>query len=157
MSLDYNDDHGYCLKDGTSMATPCVAGTIALMLSKNRELTPSQIDEILENTAVHLSEHKSNDYGSGRIDALAAVNAVEYDATNEQQNKIVVFPNPSMGDFTIVGNGIKQAYVFSIDGKLMKTIKINGDRCHIEGLTTGLYLLKIEASDGVIMNKIIKL
>ena len=62
-----------------------------------------------------------------------------------------------MGDFTVVGHGIKQASVFSIDGKLMKTIKINGDRCHIEGLTTGLYLLKIETSDGVIMNKIIKL
>lgn len=156
-SLDYNDDHGYCLKDGTSMATPCVAGTIALMLSKNRELTPSQIDEILENTAVHLSEHKNNDYGSGRIDALAAVNAVEYDATNEHQNKAIVFPNPSMGDFTVLGHGIKQVSVFSIDGKLLKTININGDRYHIEGLTTGLYLLKIEAVDGVIMNKIIKL
>lgn len=139
------------------MATPCVAGTIALMLSKNRELTPSQIDEILENTAVHLSEHKNNDYGSGRIDALAAVNAVEYDATNEHQNKAIVFPNPSMGDFTVLGHGIKQVSVFSIDGKLLKTININGDRYHIEGLTTGLYLLKIEAVDGVIMNKIIKL
>lgn len=72
---------------------------------------------------MHLSEHKSNDYGSGRIDALAAVNAVEYDATNEQQNKVVVFPNPSMGDFTVVGHGIKQASVLSIDGKLLKTRK----------------------------------
>ena len=43
-SLNYSDDNGYCYMEGTSMATPCVSGAIALMLSKNHELTPAQID-----------------------------------------------------------------------------------------------------------------
>ena len=56
-------------------ATPLVTGAIALMLSKNPRLTPEQIDEILERTAMPLSAHKSNDFGAGLLDALAAVNA----------------------------------------------------------------------------------
>jgi subtilisin family serine protease len=79
-SLNYADPTGYVGGwNGTSMATPCVAGTIALMLSKNIELTPAEIDEILETTAVRLpnqSSPKGNTFGSGRIDAYAAVQAV---------------------------------------------------------------------------------
>ncbi|MCL2289667.1 MAG: S8 family serine peptidase [Bacteroidetes bacterium] len=62
--------------DGTSMACPAVSGIIALMLEKNPKLTPAEICEILETTAVKLSATKNNIFGSGRVDALEAVNAV---------------------------------------------------------------------------------
>ena len=76
ISADYLNTSGYGVKTGTSMATPCVAGCMALMLSKNPNLTPSDICRILEETAVPLAESKSNIYGFGRVNALAAVNAV---------------------------------------------------------------------------------
>jgi len=60
---------------GTSMATPAYAGMIALMLQKNMELTPEQISQISEETAHVLQAGKNNNSGSGRVDALAAVNA----------------------------------------------------------------------------------
>ena len=77
-SLDCWDNSGYVTYYGgwTSMATPCVAGVMALMLSANQELTPAQICEILETTAVRLpdiSSPKNNTFGSGRVDAYAAV------------------------------------------------------------------------------------
>lgn len=75
-SLNYQGNSGYTDMSGTSMATPCVAGVMGLMLSKNIELTPAEIDEILETTAAPLSTSKSNTFGSGRIDALAAVEEV---------------------------------------------------------------------------------
>lgn len=143
-SLDYSTVNGYCLKKGTSMATPCVTGTIALMLSKDPELTPEQIDEILERTAVPLSEHKSNSFGSGRIDALAAVNAVGYDGSNEiSSQQVTVSPNPSNGAFTIQCEGMKQIEIFSVDGKLVKSANVNSDQYHVNGLSKGIYLLKI--------------
>ena len=156
-SLDYNTTDGYTLMDGTSMATPLVAGTIALMLSKNHELTPAQIDEILEHTAVKLTEHKSNDFGSGLLDALAAVNAVDPDVLSETQNEIGVYPNPSKGNFTIVGEGINSVSVISVEGKLLKTIVVNGNECHINGLPNGIFVLKIDTNQGVIVNKIVKM
>ena len=75
-SLDYSNNNGYEDGwDGTSMATPCVAGVIALMLQKNEFLSPAEIDEILENNRYEIEDEKSNTYGSGRVDALLAIEA----------------------------------------------------------------------------------
>lgn len=83
-SLDYENLYDYDYMSGTSQATPCVAGIVALMLNKNPELTPAQICQILEETSVRLTPTKSNLTGVGRVDALAAVNAVtEWDAVDE--------------------------------------------------------------------------
>ncbi len=69
-----NDDQR--LASGTSQATPCVAGVIALMLEKNMALTPQQISQIIEETAANKPAKKNNIVGAGRVDALAAVNSV---------------------------------------------------------------------------------
>ncbi len=65
---------GYEAWSGTSMATPHVSGTVALMLEKTPTLKPSEVKQKLESTAVDLgSVGKDNDYGSGRINASKAV------------------------------------------------------------------------------------
>lgn len=76
ISCNYANPYGYVSMDGTSMATPHVAGTMALILDANPNLTPAQVDQILEETAVDLgSSGKENIYGAGRINAYAAVQA----------------------------------------------------------------------------------
>lgn len=75
-SLAYFDNSSYLEMSGTSMATPCVAGIMALMLSKDPDLTPAEICRILETTAKPLSEKKNNITGSGRVDAWAAFNEI---------------------------------------------------------------------------------
>lgn len=79
-SLKHDENNKYKYMSGTSQATPCVAGVIALMLEKNPSLTPAQVCETIETTAKKLSETKNNYTGSGRIDALAAVNSLEVGA-----------------------------------------------------------------------------
>ena len=65
---------GYSTKSGTSMATPHVAGAVALMKSANPGLTHDDLKAILEDTSVDLgAAGKDNVYGSGRIDAYEAV------------------------------------------------------------------------------------
>ena len=62
---------------GTSMACPHAAGVAALMLQKNPTLSPAGIDSLLELSSLDLGTvGKDNQFGSGRIDALAAVNLV---------------------------------------------------------------------------------
>ena len=83
---------------GTSMATPCVSGIMALMLSKNDGICAAEIDQILEENAYHITTNKSNTYGSGRVKALESVNAVPSPSP-------VFFVNPTQIDFgeVIVG------------------------------------------------------
>jgi len=61
---------------GTSMACPHAAGLAALMLEKNPSLSPAGVDSLMELNAIDLGvTGKDNAFGSGRIDALAIVNA----------------------------------------------------------------------------------
>ncbi|KAF0815091.1 Extracellular basic protease [Andreprevotia sp. IGB-42] len=62
---------GYGNKSGTSMATPHVAGAVALMLSANPGLTPAQVTDILRSTAKAVSCPAG--CGAGLLDARAAV------------------------------------------------------------------------------------
>ena len=75
-SLGHDNNDSYNLKSGTSMATPCVAGVMALMLEKQNDLTPAEICMIIETTAKKLTETKSNLYGTGLINALDAISNI---------------------------------------------------------------------------------
>jgi serine protease AprX len=76
-SLNYQTGSGYVAYDGTSMATPCVSAVLALLLQADPELTPAELDSIIELTAAPAGNVvKNNITGSGRIDALAAINAL---------------------------------------------------------------------------------
>ena len=104
LSLDYETIDDYYSEGGTSQATPCLTGTIALMLSKNPNLMPAQICQLVEETAVPLARTKSNVTGCGRIDALAAVNAV---GGGTQNYNVTVSANPSNGGI-VAGGGTYQ-------------------------------------------------
>ncbi|MGW0708608.1 S8 family peptidase [Streptomyces sp. NPDC002643] len=66
---------GYAPVDGTSPATALTSGVVALMKSRNKDLTPAQVRSILTSTAQHASTGPSPLDGYGLIDANAAVQA----------------------------------------------------------------------------------
>jgi thermitase len=67
----------YDFLEGTSQATPYVAGLAALVWAAKPSLTPDQVQITIEDNAVDLGTLGwDSDYGWGRIDALAAVQAV---------------------------------------------------------------------------------
>ena len=70
----------YKMMDGTSMATPYVAGVAALMLSRDPNLSPDQVATLLRNTARPFPSFFSGGGGTGIVDAGAAVAAADGDA-----------------------------------------------------------------------------
>ena len=68
----------YTCASGTSMATPHVAGVVALMQeAAGGTLTPDQIREVLTSTARPLAGYGEWEVGAGYMDAFAAVMAVK--------------------------------------------------------------------------------
>lgn len=78
----------YTFYQGTSMATPHVAGVASLLLSVNPSLTPAQVQQVLQSTAKSFpsgSSCSTSICGSGIVDAGAAVRAVAYDVGIQKQ------------------------------------------------------------------------
>ncbi len=68
--------NSYASLNGTSMATPTVAGIVALML-KAGTYTPDEVKDILQKTAIDLGPPGFDySYGYGRVNATAAVEAI---------------------------------------------------------------------------------
>ena len=67
----------YTSLSGTSMASPHVNGTVAIMRQANPNLPVDQVKQIIYDTAYDLgSAGKDNDYGYGMIDAYEALQVV---------------------------------------------------------------------------------
>jgi len=65
---------GYTVVSGTSWSTAVGAAAAAVLLSRDPDLSPAEVDEALELSAVDLgTPGKDNAYGAGRIDLLGAV------------------------------------------------------------------------------------
>src|SRR5699024_2928562 len=67
--------------NGTSMATPHITGTVALLLSADNYLSVDSLEEIIENTATPLtdddySEAPNYGYGHGLLNAFDAISEV---------------------------------------------------------------------------------
>ena len=75
-----NINKDYSISSGTSFAAPHVAGTAALILQKNPQLTPEELKSILMTTSDDVFDQYSKKFpievaGTGRINASKAINA----------------------------------------------------------------------------------
>lgn len=70
LSVEASD---YANFQGTSMASPHVAGVAALIRSANKSLTPAQVRDLLKQSATPLGPNTNNEYGAGLVNAEAAV------------------------------------------------------------------------------------
>ena len=165
ISCSNTNSSGYISMDGTSQATPCVTGVVCLMLQKKPYLTPAQICEALETTATKLSETKSNETGSGCVNAMLALEEIEdyKDITGIEDNftnNVSIYPNPAKDRLYIeTENEIEEVIVYDIYGRHQVTETPSHQEMisiDISNLTSGVYFVKINTAEGNIVKRFVK-
>lgn len=106
-SLVQGGEGKYGIQNAVSAAAPLSTGVIALMLELKPDLTPAEIKDILHQTARQDNNTGSvpnNTWGYGKLDALAAVQAVNSlvptKSPGKDQARLKIFPNPTLGQLT---------------------------------------------------------
>ena len=69
------------------------------------------------------------------------------------RDSISVYPNPTTGRIYIKAEGLLQAEIFDINGKLLKTS--SEQEIDMSALSGGLYLIKIKTTKGIGIKKVI--
>jgi len=93
-------------------------------------------------------------YGDEKSFTTANVGITEVETTNFN-----VYPNPTIGDITIEGAGVKKIEVINASGKLIMTKEVKGgekNQINIENQARGIYFIKIISTEGTSVKKIIK-
>lgn len=164
----------YAAESGTSMASPVVAGAVALMLEANPKLNPQQVLTILKNTARKdnftgsIPASGSNTWGWGKINIQAAVKASEIPKIRSnlytQFNPNLIYPNPvtDMITITLPENLINKPCSYTILDLLGKQLATNtispssSFTVPVTLLPKGVYLLKVTDNATTITNRFIK-
>lgn len=75
--------------------------------------------------------------------------------TNQfKKEKSILYPNPTDGELNIVNKNINAIQVFDATGKLVKELKPQ-PQIDLFNLSNGIYFVKLNSDNGVLINKII--
>ena len=164
-----NSTSAYRYENGTSLATPLVAGAAACVLQAHPDWTPQQVREALMMTASD-PENPDNQYGWGIIDVMGTINY----QFMEIVNSVIVpvdysisrpFPNPfnpmihfnvsifqqsniTLTVFDIYGKEVERLWSNNIE-KGVYPIQWNAD-----GVSSGVYFINLNGKNGSVNRKI---
>lgn len=97
----------YTQISGTSMATPFIAGTVALMLDADPTLSPDQVKTILTETASRMPGYEDFEVGAGYVNVYAAVDKT----FNRSKQYGTLFNHTFNASFKISGPAPEQAHI----------------------------------------------
>lgn len=116
----------YSIEDGTSFASPIVAGVCGLIYSIHPDLTPPEVKNIIQSTAANIYSIPENAQyigllGAGRIDAFEAVKKAGTTYLSGQQNSKTISAGYGFVLTNVVANNNS-----NISLQARKSLEING-------------------------------
>jgi subtilisin family serine protease len=149
-------DQAYTTMSGSSMATPEVAGCMALMLSKNPDLTPRELDSIIELYGVEDLgvPGKDNTYGAGLINCSLAVaytplpTVAAEEPSRQQASPVISVPTITRGVLELrADGGQRTAYRAELlDATGRSVAALHPGANDVSRLATGVYFVRSAVS-----------
>ena len=146
---------------GTSMATPVVAGAIALWLEANPNLTYKDVVRIIKETAVKDNYVTSTgdpvQWGAGKFDAYAGLKQVLLEKNTSgiqgvktEQKELPILNMTGSRSFTVFLANAKQLNVraYNLSGQLVQSHVAKGNETNIDASSweKGVYLIQVNGS-----------
>lgn len=153
-------EYGY--KSGTSMACPIIAGIAGLMLADNNNLSPSQIEQQLKNTADNIDIQNPSyigELGAGRVNARKIFNPTAVDNLTSFKS-ILPFPNPTTNNIWINTTSVISIKVFNDIGKLVHENSFTNNlkpMVSLELFAPGNYYIQVTSANSSFIFPIVKL
>jgi subtilisin family serine protease len=176
-TVDPGNVNGYRKANGTSMATPLVAGTIALLKQALPEISkPKTLIKLLKYTASR-SLNPDNKYGWGLVNAETAYNYAKFPGSIKDLNnwdptgpasdthELYIYPNPIRPNISKPilnihsSKSMRNVRIYSISGSLIyqrqelddaKFLTWNLKNDYNQKVASGVYICIIEYSDGTV-------
>lgn len=141
--------------DGTSFATPVMAGAVACL---RQALPYASVDQLFEaiRQSGNKADNPNNQYGYGIPDCPKVLDALHVEDTFAQKEEfIAVYPNPAKAEVhvSLKADCVVELTVYDIMGRQLKTGHFNGfNHANIEnylnGLNNGVYFIKADSELG---------
>lgn len=161
-------DYDFARFSGTSMATPCISGIVALILDANPTLSPAQVKEILKTTARQdsftgvITAPGDYHWGMGKVNAYQAVilalNTVSLEEW-KSNNWMAVYPNPAQETVHLLfpeNAKIGAIQIISVDGKSVPVQADSNASIDLTTLSSGVYTVTAEVNGTVVSKRFVK-
>lgn len=159
--LDGSDTSYFAAQQGTSQASPAVAGIVALWLENDPNLSVFDVKRILATSSVKdgfTGPSNSNTWGNGKIDAYAGLLVVSLDELEGFNDAFDLFPNPTQNLLNLKAKEkqINRLEISSLDGKIILERRVNkrAITLDVSDLSSGMYLIRVYQEDKIRTGKI---
>jgi PKD repeat protein len=159
------DDPGELVYDHGSSAKNAVTGSFTIPTSATASTTRLRVVMSYYSISGPCGTQTYGETEDYKLNLIAS-SSNEEDRTGQDDKElpntqdVIITPNPTNGIFTVNTNGgkIDKVVVYSVIGKLVKTINTKGDNVNIDisGVKSGVYYVKVFTVNGEIIKTIIK-
>jgi len=147
-------DGTFVNSSGTSMASPVMAGAVALYFEKFPNATLADVrSDFLSNTVEDdftddFGPLPNNHWGSGKLDIYKVLSGgIYYNVQQPNLFDLDIYPNPTSGLIQIEGD-FKSIALYSLQGEQLQRFSQVGS-VNLSSYSDGMYLLQIETEEGL--------
>ena len=152
-------DGTYASSSGTSMASPAVAGAVALYLEKYPKATLDSVrkdflaNTVTDNFTTSHGDLPNSAWGWGKLDIFKVMSDGIFYGVETPEGQASIYPNPA-NEFVAVDAEWQQLVISDMNGRVVKTLVQYQPRVDVSDLPQGTYLLQIQTGEAM-LNKVL--